>query len=203
MNWGVQMRLLVVDDDAPSRYLLESVFQARGHTVESASDGAEALELARANQPDMIISDILMPGMDGYRLCIEWHQDPRLAAIVFAFYTATYVEEADESLALSLGADAFLRKPMETHTLVHTVEKIHREKKILKRSAKRIPAEDIVVLRQYNERLVNKLEKKVADLRSGNIELRAEIDLLTDEVSAKDAHIRRLNEELEKQSQRS
>jgi hypothetical protein len=196
------MRLLVVDDDAPSRYLLESVFTARGHKVETASDGAEALELARTNPPDMIIADILMPVMDGYRLCIEWHQDPQLASIVFAFYTATYVEEEDESLALSLGADAFLRKPMEAHTLIHIVEQIHREKKALKRSAKRVAAEDIAILRQYNERLVNKLEKKVDSLQKDNNELRVTIDLLSDEVNAKDALIRRLNEELEKQALR-
>ena len=195
--------MLVVDDDAPSRYLLESIFTARGHKVEMASDGAEALERARANPPDMIVTDILMPSMDGYRLCIEWHEDPRLAAIVFAFYSATYVEEADEAFALSLGADAFLRKPMETHAIVHEVEKIHREKKILKRSAKRLPAQDIVVLRQYNERLVKKLEKKVADLQSCNTELRETTELLTDEMSAKDALIRQLNDELEKLSVRN
>jgi CheY-like chemotaxis protein len=194
------MRLLVVDDDAPSRYLLESVFSARGHKVESASDGEEALEKARANPPEMIISDILMPVVDGYRLCIEWHQDARLAPIVFAYYTATYVEDADEDFALSLGADAFLRKPMETHTLIHTIEKIHRETKVLKRSAKRAPAEEIAVMRQYNERLVAKLEKKVADLQKTTTQLRLTIDLLSDEVSAKDALIRRLSDELAKQT---
>ncbi|PKQ38550.1 MAG: hypothetical protein CVT59_00170 [Actinobacteria bacterium HGW-Actinobacteria-1] len=190
------MRLLVVDDDSPSRYLMESVFSARGHQVDSASDGQDALDKARLNPPDMVITDILMPRMDGYRLCIEWHQDFRLSGIPFVFYTATYVEDADESFALTLGADAFLRKPMDSPSLVRAVEDIQRASKSGKRPGKPKATDETGVLREYNDRLVSKLEKKVADLQTANAELRSAIELLTDEVGVKDTLIRRLNEEL-------
>ncbi len=182
---------------------MESIFSARGHQVESASDGVEALEKARANPPDMVITDILMPRMDGYRLCIEWHQDSRLSGITFVFYTATYTEDADESFALTLGADAFLRKPMDSPSLVHAIEDIQRAKTPGKRGGKPKSADESGVLREYNDRLVAKLEKKVGDLQSANAELRTAIELLTDEVGVKDTLIRRLNEELaERESNR-
>ncbi len=189
------MRLLVVDDDPPSRYLLETVFSARGHQVETASDGVDALERARKNPPDLVITDILMPRMDGYRLCIEWHQDSRLSAGTFVFYTATYTEDADESFALTLGADAFLRKPMDSPTLVRLVEDARRGKKP-RPGAKAKASDETGVLREYNDRLVSKLEKKVGDLQASNSELRTAIELLTDEVGVKDTLIQRLNDEL-------
>ncbi|TDB39800.1 MAG: response regulator [Actinobacteria bacterium] len=190
------MRLLVVDDDSPSRYLLESVFSARGHQVDSAADGRDALDKARLNPPDMVITDILMPRMDGYRLCIEWHEDARLSGIPFVFYTATYVEDADESFALTLGADAFLRKPMDSPSLVHAIEDIQRSRRPGRRSGRAKASDETGVLREYNDRLVSKLEKKVAHLQAANAELRTAIELLTDEVGVKDTLIRRLNEEL-------
>lgn len=193
------MHILVVDDDAPSRYLLESVLTARGHEVSTASNGDEALDVALLKPLDLVISDILMPGMDGYRLCIEWQRDPQLSGVPFVFFSATYTEDADEAFALSLGADAFLRKPMETHELVHAIESIKR------RSATRgrkptADSEDVGVLREYNDRLVSKLEKKVAQLQACNHALENAIELLTDEVAVKDTLIVRLNEELNRYS---
>jgi len=190
------MRILVVEDDAPSRYLLDSVLGARGHTIMTAEDGEEALAAARQSPPDLIISDILMPRMDGYRLCIEWHSDARLAGIPFVFYSATYVEDADESFALSLGADAFLRKPMETHELIHTLESIRRRRAAHKIRRETDVSDDVGVLREYNERLVSKLEKKVAELHASNAALRVALELLTDEVAVKDTLIRRLSDQL-------
>jgi len=194
------MHILVVDDDAPSRFLIESILTTRGHKVSTAIDGAQALESARAHPPDLVLSDILMPRMDGYRLCIEWQRDPRLAGGTFIFYSATYTEEADEQFALSLGAEAFFRKPMEAHDLVHAVESVKRHSGKNKKKSTADSSHDAGVLREYSDRLVSKLEKKVAQLQSCNTALENALELLTDEVAVKDTLIMRLSTELDRYS---
>ncbi|MDO9557183.1 MAG: response regulator [Coriobacteriia bacterium] len=192
------MRVLVVDDEPSSRYLLETVFKARNHTVQSAQDGEEALELARLTPPDAIITDILMPRMDGYQLCMAWHDDPALASIPFIFYSATYVEDEDEQFAMTLGADAFMRKPADSAELVLDIEQLVREgaSRRLKTRPAALPEEEI--LRKYNARLVDKLEKKVAELRLANERLTTAMQLLSDEVEVKNTLITRLNTELQR-----
>src|SRR4051794_30170311 len=106
-------RILVVDDKEENLYYLEVLLKASGAEVETARHGAEALVRARAVPPDLIISDLLMPVMDGYTLLRHWKADPRLKSVPFMVYTATYTEPEDESLAFRLGADAFVLKPCE------------------------------------------------------------------------------------------
>ena len=107
------MKILVVDDDEDSRIVLETALNGAGYAVCSAKNGAQALEMARRSPPDMIVSDILMPEMDGYALCRAVKGDKRLRGIPFIFYTATYVEPQDEQLAMDMGASRFIVKPME------------------------------------------------------------------------------------------
>jgi hypothetical protein len=71
-------RILNVDDNADNRYLLESLLKASGFEVISAENGRDALEKAQAQPPDLIVSDILMPVMDGYALCRAWKSDEQL-----------------------------------------------------------------------------------------------------------------------------
>jgi CheY-like chemotaxis protein len=85
------MKILVVEDNEDSRILLESLLEANGYEVESAENGIVAFELATRRPPDLIISDILMPEMDGYVLCRAVKADEQLRAIPFVFYTATYI----------------------------------------------------------------------------------------------------------------
>src|SRR4051794_433013 len=107
------MTILLVDDNELNLYQIQVLLRAHGFEIVSALDGAEALAKGRKTPPDLIVSDILMPVMDGFSLCREWKQDPQLCKIPFIFYTATYTDERDREFALSLGAARFIVKPEE------------------------------------------------------------------------------------------
>ena len=107
------MKALIVDDIKENRLLLRTLLESQGYSVESAENGLQALDQARSAPPDLIISDLLMPEMDGYTLCRVVKSIERLSSIPFVFYTATYLDEEDEALALGLGASLFIRKPTE------------------------------------------------------------------------------------------
>ncbi len=157
------MRILLVDDNDANLSLLRILLESEGHDILLASNGEEALLRAREARPGMVISDILMPVMDGYALCRAWMKDPLLKAVPFVFYTATYRTEEDEALARSLGAFEFLRKPLEPEAFLEQVravmEKIHSG---LVNPAPTEHLEERAYLRLYNERLVQKLDHRNA-----------------------------------------
>jgi PAS domain S-box-containing protein len=101
-------RILVIDDDPLQRRLAEHYLGAAGFQVVSAGDGREALELIRRSIPDAIISDVLMPGMDGFQLCIAVREDPRSANIPVVLVSSHYVEEVDRVLAMKVGASTLV-----------------------------------------------------------------------------------------------
>ncbi len=160
--------VLIVDDQAGNLYLLHALLSGHGFTVREAPDGLRALESARADPPAVVISDILMPGMDGYTFCREWKADPVLKAIPFVLYTATYTDPRDEQLALSIGADRFWLKPMEPALLMTGLRELLANQPPPKPAGTTDSAKstesDTVVLRQYNAVLIHKLEDKLAEL---------------------------------------
>ncbi len=115
------MKILIVDDDPNGLHLLEVMLEGSGHEVTAAENGQMALESATANPPALIISDILMPVMDGFQLCKACKGDDTLRKVPFIFYTATYTDEKDEEFALSLGADRFIVKPMEPDCFIEII----------------------------------------------------------------------------------
>ena len=161
------MRILIVDDDQNGLVTLEAILQGLGHEVMAAQNGQIALELARITLPDLIISDILMPVMDGYQLCREWKRDGKLRNIPFIFYTATYTDSKDEELALSMGAERFIVKPVEPDAFSRIFQEIIENVKKGKVKAVPAPEEEKEVFKLYNERLIKKLEKKMLDLERG------------------------------------
>lgn len=165
------MRALVADDDESSRYLLESVLRSAGHTVTTAADGLEALEAARLDPPDIIVTDILMPVMDGYALCREWRADPELTNIPFVFYSANYTEPDDERFALSLGADLFLVKPMDPTDLMGEIQDLMNLATRGKLKVRAPEVDESSMLKEYNARLVNKMEHQLVEVRRTNEEL--------------------------------
>lgn len=165
-------RVLIVDDSRVNLYLLESILKACHFEVILARNGKEALAQARLNPPDLIISDILMPVMDGYSLCRACKLDDILKHIPFVFYTATYTEEKDKIFSMALGADRFIIKPQEPQVLVSILLDLLEEKKTTTAPAEKSLSEEMDFLRQHNEALFKKLEKKMSDLESTNQELK-------------------------------
>jgi two-component system cell cycle sensor histidine kinase/response regulator CckA len=162
-------RILVVDDSSQNRYLLEVLLKGSGYEVSVASNGAEALDSALANPPDLIISDLLMPVMDGFSLCRKWKSHEQLQTIPFVVYTATYTEPKDEELALSLGADRFVTKPQEPDVLIQIISDVLSGSRAgTTRKSGDVPHEEAVLLKKYSEALFHKLEKKMAELEAKN-----------------------------------
>ncbi|MDI6688046.1 MAG: PAS domain S-box protein [Desulfobacterales bacterium] len=159
------MKILIVDDDENSRIILRKTLESEGHTIKAAVNGEEALSMARKSLPDMIISDILMPVMDGFRFCCECKRDEKLKDIPFIFYTATYVDGKDEDAALKMRADRFIRKPVEPDELMEIIRSVIKDAGNGKTGVGRhVPIEEKEILKLYSERLVNKLEKKMLSL---------------------------------------
>ena len=159
------MKILIVDDNKNNLYLMETILKRSGYEVASAANGAEALEKLRAKGFGMIISDILMPVMDGFKLCRECKGDEELKNIPFVFYTAAYTSGEDEKFALSLGANAFIHKPVEPDALVQLIKEVFEKAKSgLLRPPEVAPPELSLYLTEYNKRIVAKLEEKVAQL---------------------------------------
>ena len=159
------MNILIVDDNEDAGIMLDQLLTANGYSCRIATNGREALEAAIESAPDMFISDILMPEMDGYQLCMKVKQDDRLKDIPFVFYTATYLDDKDEELAMSMGADGFIRKPVEMDELLGVVHAAVTAAKAGKMTPNKPSLkEETEILKLYSERLVNKLEKKMLDL---------------------------------------
>jgi PAS domain S-box-containing protein len=169
-------RVLVVDDKVDNIYYLHALLGAHGCGVESARHGAEALLKARQTPPDVVISDLLMPVMDGYTLLRHWKADPRLKDVPFIVYTATYTEPEDEQLALRLGADAFILKPCEPDAFLAQVKEVESHVRAASSTPTKQPvADELGLLREYNEALVHKLEEKSLQLEKTNRSLQSDI----------------------------
>ncbi len=161
------MKILIVDDHKEDRYMLEVLHRGHGYGVVSAANGAEALEKALSDNPDIIISDILMPRMDGFQLCRKVKTDKKLKKIAFVFYTATYTDPKDEEFALGLGAEKFIVKPTEPYVFIEILKQVIRSHKTRALPPPKPPVkEEVVYLKEYNERLIKKLEDKILQLES-------------------------------------
>jgi two-component system cell cycle sensor histidine kinase/response regulator CckA len=164
-------KILIVDDNSTNLYLLEALLTGHGMTVVTAENGRDALDKARSNPPDLVVTDILMPVMDGYALCREWKADERLRHIPLVFYTATYTEAKDEEFALSLGADRFIIKPQEPDVFMNLITEFLGNNYAARQVKAKPLGEEMEYFRQHNEILFKKLEKKMMDLEAVNRKL--------------------------------
>ena len=160
-------RILIVDDKEENLYYLHALLTAQGYAVEDARHGAEALVRARQTPPDVVISDLLMPVMDGYTLLRHWKGDARLRQVPFIVYTATYTEPDDERLAFRLGADAFILKPTEPDEFLARLRKVQATGTAAELTmAPEQCSDEAAVLQSYSETLIRKLEHKTLQLQA-------------------------------------
>lgn len=191
------IQILIVDDKAENLYLLQSMLDSNGYKTISAKNGAEALGLMRNNIPDLIIADILMPVMDGFTLCRECKKDEKLKNIPFFFYTATYTDAKDEEYALSLGADRFILKPQEPDDFLKIIKDFHEKYSQKTFHPKNLPHHrETVILKEYNQVLIRKIEDKMLQTEKSEKELRRYTEELEKEINK-----RKINEALLRKSE--
>ena len=159
------MKILIAEDQPESRLILQTLLENQGYHVEIAIDGLEALDHARRSRPDLIISDLLMPTMDGFTLCRSIRGIPRLHSVPFLVYTGTYTEPHDEQLALKLGATRFLTKPQPAETLLKIVDELLSSHHPVSDDFIDPDSTDTTSLDQdYQQTLSRKLDKKLEEL---------------------------------------
>ena len=184
------MNLLIVDDQPTDLKLLRAQLESEGHAVFEAHDGVDALALLERQRIDAVISDVLMPRMDGYRLCYKIRKHARLHDLPIIIYTSTYISASDEKLALDVGADKYITKPASVGTIITALHEV-----IAKPHAAPRPEalQEIEVLKEYSEQLVSKLEERNAELEAQTEALResqAQLQLISDNVLDLVAQIR-------------
>jgi len=158
-------KILVVDDNENDRMLLMELLSTNNYDVSEACNGIEALQNVRTSKPDIIISDIMMPEMDGFTLLRELKKNSFSLDIPFIFYTANYVSEKDGELASKLGASKFILKPADLKELLGEIGSVIKECESGSiKGADPLISNEEDYLKQYSERIVRKLEEKIVQL---------------------------------------
>ena len=116
-------KILVCDDDPNIRNIIDFGLQAEGFQVLAAADGAEALELARREAPDLVILDVMMPGSDGVEVCAALKQDEATRHLPVLLLTARTGKQ-DRDRGLAAGADDYITKPFSPGRLVEKVQSV-------------------------------------------------------------------------------
>jgi two-component system cell cycle sensor histidine kinase/response regulator CckA len=176
--------ILVVDDVAANREFLVTLLQYQGHRLLQAVNGRAGLEIARVERPDLVITDVLMPEMDGYELVKQLRLDPATKSIPVIFYTAHYGAREAKSLALQGGVSHVLTKPTEPEEVLKIVGNV-----LSGRTPTSSPAVSMfrTEFDQEHLRLVTaKLSETVEDVRVANTRLRALINIGLELASERD-----------------
>ena len=155
--------ILIIDDKPTNRDVLRTVLGYKNHRVLEASDGQEGLELARAERPDLVIADILMPRMDGYEMVRSLRADPSIANTRVIFYTATYLKSEGMKLAQACGVSHLIIKPSDPQDILDTVNAVLNETPI-----PASPELDAAFDREHLRLMTDKLSQKVQELEDSN-----------------------------------
>ena len=153
--------ILVVEDIPNVLELLEVTLRFKGYPVVTARNGQEAIEVILREHPALVITDILMPKMDGYALVQRIRTDPKMQRIPVIFLSATYITPEDKAVALSLGAVRFLEKPVDTEEFLLTIAEILTGGP----SSVPEPLSEQEFYQGYRERLEAKLRHKITQIQ--------------------------------------
>jgi two-component system cell cycle response regulator len=166
------MKILIIDDDTSNRNVLRELFAMEGYDVVTSADGGDGFKKILEERPSLVITDVLMPGMDGFQLlrAVRKHKDFKDIPIIF--YTGSYLDDEDKRLADETGVDRYLIKPMAPAQLMSIVKEVLDRKEEKKRQAG-VPVliEEHSFLKLYNERLVNKLKSKMLESEGARLSL--------------------------------
>ena len=167
------MKILVAENDENSRQLLETILLGEGFEVISFENGLKAFAYLQTEVVDLIVSDILMPEMDGYGLCRAVKQNHFLQNVPFIFYTATYTSSQDEQFALSLGATKFLIKPMVMTDLLKVILTVlgSEQKSGAPKNRGLDRGSPLKLDKQHTNRVRSKLDEKLIELHAEKLKL--------------------------------
>jgi len=152
--------ILVVEDVPNILELLDVTLRFKGYPVKTARNGEEALDVVPEHPPALVITDIMMPKMDGYTLAFNLRRNPDTSHIPIIFLSATYVTPEDKDFAMSLGAVRFMEKPVDTEDFLLTVAEVLTNPK----GALSPPMDKQQFLDGYRRRLEVKLGHKNAQI---------------------------------------
>ncbi len=172
------MNILIVEDRDDNIYLLQALLTGHGHEVHAVANGAEALERLKSGGIDLIVTDVLMPVMDGFELCRKVKKDESFRHIPIIIYTATYTGPQDKAFAEQIGADCFLIKPCEPDSFMEAVRGVMEASKSGISAPAQTPVQEEEALKLYSERLVRNLELKMLQLEKEAKALRESEDAL-------------------------
>ena len=159
--------ILIVDVNSNDRRSYITLLSNFGHRLLEADDGVKALELARIELPDLIITDVLMPNMDGFTLVRGLQAEPLLAGVPIIFHTTNYDESEIHRLARASGVQHILRKPAEPHEILRAVN----ESLKYPVTSSRLPNTG-QLHQSHLQLLIDKLYQKVSELEKANEHLR-------------------------------
>lgn len=157
------MNVLIVDDNASNLKLLKANLETEDFDVFEAADGLVALEVLEKEHIDCVITDVLMPHLDGYGLCYRIRKHEKLSKIPVVVYTATHFSSSDKKLSLLVGADKFIEKPAPFHEILEVIRQATLGERSYRQSDLRLPKE-YELTKQYSELLVRKLVEKNEEL---------------------------------------
>ena len=117
------MNVLIADDNEDGRIIMSLLLKEKGHNVVAAPNGKVALDMVKESKPDMIVTDILMPEMDGFELCRQIRASPEYNHVIIVIYTGSYKSPADIELGCAIGANEYIIKPQEPRVFTQLIEK--------------------------------------------------------------------------------